>query len=210
MRRARPAPDADPPQVLEVLLSSHKPLGAYEIIDRGAQSGSRPAPITVYRALDFLIENGLAHRIESRNAFIGCVHQHADDDLVVFLICERCGEVGEASSRRSLQRSYGGARRRLFAQVAGDRDLRHLHQLPMRRMGVTTTERRRQRTDGNQRSPAAAVDRDACRLGRPLDADGGCVVVLLRVLGLQPGRGEARAAGDSAVHAGGGPLDSAR
>ena len=86
-------------QVLEVLLSSHKPLGAYEIIDRAAKSGSRHAPVTVYRALDFLIENGLAHRIESKNAFIGCVHRHADEDLVVFLICERCGEVGEAPSR---------------------------------------------------------------------------------------------------------------
>ena len=85
-------------QVLEVLLSSHKPLGAYEIIDRAAKTGSRHAPVTVYRALDFLIENGLAHRIESKNAFIGCVHRHADDDLVVFLICERCGEVGEAPS----------------------------------------------------------------------------------------------------------------
>ena len=87
-------------QVLEVLLSSHKPLGAYEIIDLAAQHGSRHAPITVYRALDFLIENGFAHRIESRNAFIGCVHRHSPDDLVVFLICDRCGEVGEAPSER--------------------------------------------------------------------------------------------------------------
>ena len=86
-------------RVLEVLAASHKPLGAYEIIDRAAKSGSRHAPVTVYRALDFLIENGLAHRIESKNAFIGCVHRHADEDLVVFLICERCGEVGEAPSR---------------------------------------------------------------------------------------------------------------
>jgi Fur family zinc uptake transcriptional regulator len=86
-------------QVLEVLLSSHKPLGAYEIIDRAAKSGARHAPVTVYRALDFLIENGLAHRIESRNAFIACVHRHASEDLVVFLICERCGEVGEAPSQ---------------------------------------------------------------------------------------------------------------
>ena len=85
-------------QVLEVLLSSHKPLGAYEIIDRAAQHGARHAPITVYRALEFLIENGLAHRIESRNAVIGCVHRHLSDDLVVFLICERCDEVGEAPS----------------------------------------------------------------------------------------------------------------
>ena len=85
-------------QVLEVLLQSHKPLGAYEIIDRAAAQGARPAPITIYRALDFLRDNGLVHRIESRNAFIACVHDHASGDLVVFLICERCGEVGEAHS----------------------------------------------------------------------------------------------------------------
>ena len=85
--------------VLEVLLSSHKPLGAYEIIERSAAAGAtRPAPITIYRALDFLRDNGLVHRIESRNAFIACVHNHAAGALVVFLICERCGAVGEASS----------------------------------------------------------------------------------------------------------------
>lgn len=87
-------------QVLEVLLENHKPLGAYEIIDRAAlKHGTRHAPITVYRALDFLIENGLAHRIESRNAYIACGHRHDAGDLVVFLICERCGEVGEAPSQ---------------------------------------------------------------------------------------------------------------
>ncbi len=82
-------------QVLETLLASHKPLGAYEIIERLADK-NRPAPITIYRALDFLRENGLVHRIESRNAFVACVHNHGDGDLVVFLICERCGAVGEA------------------------------------------------------------------------------------------------------------------
>ena len=84
--------------VLEALLSSHQPLGAYELIDRLAKLGARPAPITIYRALDFLREQGLVHRIESRNAFIACVHNHADSDPVVFLICERCGAVGEAAS----------------------------------------------------------------------------------------------------------------
>jgi Fur family zinc uptake transcriptional regulator len=84
-------------QVLEALLASHRPLGAYEIIERmGLKETPRPAPISVYRALDFLRENGLVHRIESRNAFVACVHKHADNDLVVFLICERCGAVGEA------------------------------------------------------------------------------------------------------------------
>jgi Fur family zinc uptake transcriptional regulator len=85
-------------QVLAALLASHKPLGAYEIIERLAPRGLRPAPITAYRALEFLRENGLVHRIESRNAFIACVHNHVAGALVVFLICERCGTVGEASS----------------------------------------------------------------------------------------------------------------
>ncbi len=85
-------------QVLEALLASHQPLGAYELIDRLAVQGARPAPVTIYRALDFLREQGLVHRIESRNAFIGCVHNHAESDPVVFLICERCGAVGEAAS----------------------------------------------------------------------------------------------------------------
>jgi Fur family transcriptional regulator, zinc uptake regulator len=85
-------------RVLEALLASHQPLGAYELIDRLAKRGARPAPITIYRALDFLRELGLVHRIESRNAFIACVHNHESSDPVVFLICEKCGAVGEAAS----------------------------------------------------------------------------------------------------------------
>ncbi|HWE79187.1 MAG TPA: transcriptional repressor [Pseudolabrys sp.] len=84
--------------VLEALLASHQPLGAYDLIDRLADDGARPAPITVYRALDFLREQGFVHRIESRNAFIACVHNHASNDPVVFLICETCGAVGEAAA----------------------------------------------------------------------------------------------------------------
>jgi Fur family transcriptional regulator, zinc uptake regulator len=87
-------------KVLATLLGTHKPLGAYEIIERLALKGPRPAPITAYRALEFLRENGLVHRIESRNAFVACVHNHAARALVVFLICERCGAVGEASSEQ--------------------------------------------------------------------------------------------------------------
>jgi Fur family zinc uptake transcriptional regulator len=85
-------------RVLEALLASHAPLGAYELIDRLAARGARPAPITIYRALDFLREQGLVHRIESRNSFIACVHNHDSGDPVVFLICEKCGTVGEAAS----------------------------------------------------------------------------------------------------------------
>ncbi len=85
-------------RVLEALLASHAPLGAYELIDRLSVRGQRVAPITVYRALDFLRAQGLAHRIESRNAFIACVANHDSGDPVVFLICEKCGAVGEAAS----------------------------------------------------------------------------------------------------------------
>ena len=85
-------------RVLEALLASHQPLGAYELIDRLSVRGTRPAPITVYRALDFLREQELVHRIESRNAFFACVHNHDSTDPVVFLICEKCGTVGEAAS----------------------------------------------------------------------------------------------------------------
>lgn len=85
-------------RVLEALLTSHQPLGAYELIDRLAQDGVRPAPITIYRALDFLRGQELVHRIESRNAFIACVRNHESGDPVVFLICEKCGAVGEAAS----------------------------------------------------------------------------------------------------------------
>jgi Fur family transcriptional regulator, zinc uptake regulator len=82
-------------QVLQALLASHRPLGAYEVIEQLAKAAPRPAPITVYRALDFLMTNGLVHRIESRNAYLACAHDHDSAALVAFLICDRCGTVGE-------------------------------------------------------------------------------------------------------------------
>jgi Fur family zinc uptake transcriptional regulator len=85
--------------VLGVLYSTHRPLGAYDIADALAGQGRRRlAPITIYRALEFLMAEGLVHRLASRNAFIACPHQHAPQDLVAFLICEGCGGVDEMSS----------------------------------------------------------------------------------------------------------------
>lgn len=111
-------------QVLQALLASHRPLGAYEIIERLAQK-RRPAPITIYRALDFLRENGLVHRIESRNAFVACVHDHDGKDLVVFLICESCGAVGEApggaaaDALKSASRAAGFLPKSPLIEIAG-------------------------------------------------------------------------------------------
>lgn len=105
-------------QVLELLLESHKPLGAYEIIDRAAAAGGRPAPITIYRALDFLRDNGLVHRIESRNAFMACVSSHDTGDPVVFLICEKCGDVGESASAAVAEQIKSAARAAGFTPKA--------------------------------------------------------------------------------------------
>ncbi len=81
-------------RVLELVWTSHRPVGAYDIL---AQLGGpeRPAgPPTVYRALDFLQENGLVHRIASLNAYIGCPDPgHAFAPGI--MICEECGRAAE-------------------------------------------------------------------------------------------------------------------
>lgn len=85
--------------ILEILAREGRPLGAYDMIETVAEeTGKRPAPVSIYRALDFLLENGLIHRLASRNAFLACGHGHHERDLVVFLICESCGSVVEATS----------------------------------------------------------------------------------------------------------------
>ena len=112
-------------EVLGALLASHKPLGAYEIIDHIPGKESRPAPITIYRALEFLMENGLVHRIESRNAFVACVHNHGEAELVIFLLCDRCGSVGEAPSTgvaaalKSASRDAGFSARTPVIEISG-------------------------------------------------------------------------------------------
>src|ERR1700743_2985816 len=109
--------------VLQALLSSHRPLGAYEVIDELAKSMPRPAPITVYRALEFLMDNGLVHRIESRNVSLACAHDHDATAMVAFLICEKCGSVGEmpaapvAQSLNAAARSTGFAPKLSVAEI---------------------------------------------------------------------------------------------
>jgi Fur family transcriptional regulator, zinc uptake regulator len=80
--------------ILNCVARSHAAVGAYDIIERMAEQGPRPAPITVYRALDFLLAHGLVHKIESRNAFVACSQPH-DGRPAALLICDRCGLVAE-------------------------------------------------------------------------------------------------------------------
>jgi Fur family zinc uptake transcriptional regulator len=84
--------------VLRVLLSSHQALGAYEIIDKLSQDGRRLAPISVYRIIEVLVQAGLVHRLESKNAFFACLAHHDNEKSVVVLVCENCQRVAEADA----------------------------------------------------------------------------------------------------------------
>jgi Fur family transcriptional regulator, zinc uptake regulator len=81
-------------RVLELVWDSHKPVGAYEILDSLNGSGQKAAPPTVYRALDFLIEADLVHRLDSINAYIGCPDP-GTSHTGQFLICRACRSVAE-------------------------------------------------------------------------------------------------------------------
>jgi len=122
-------------QVLRLVLEAEQPVGAYALLDRLKASRAGAAPPTVYRALDFLREQGLIHRVERLNAFVGCVEaasHPADCDCGAehdhphqFLICTRCGATTEISDpaialalRRAAERS-GFAPARATVEVEG-------------------------------------------------------------------------------------------
>lgn len=81
-------------RALEILLEEQRAMGAYELLERLAAEGSGATPPTAYRALDFLVTHGLAHRIEGANAFVACT-QPGVPHLPVFLRCTGCGQVAE-------------------------------------------------------------------------------------------------------------------
>lgn len=85
-------------RVLEILLHEHKAMGAYEILARLSADGMGSQPPVAYRALDFLVAHGFAHRIERRNAFVACTHQVDDRHDPAFLICRACDRVVEAGA----------------------------------------------------------------------------------------------------------------
>lgn len=90
-------------QVLRLIWQNHKPLGAYTLMDMLAErSTKRVAPPTVYRALDFLLEQQLIHRIHSLNAFIGCTHPN-EGHPNNFLICRQCGVAIEFDNHQFQQ-----------------------------------------------------------------------------------------------------------
>ena len=81
-------------RVLELVWQNHEPVKAYDILDELKQDHSSSAPPTVYRALDFLQEEGMVHKIESLNAYVGCGNPK-EFHRSQFFICYDCGSVAE-------------------------------------------------------------------------------------------------------------------
>jgi len=109
-------------QVLRLVLEADQPVGAYALLDRLKETRASAAPPTVYRALDFLLEQGLIHKVERLNAYVGCVeaqhgqageyHDHGHPHQ--FLICSRCGATTEISDAAVTQALTGAAARAGF------------------------------------------------------------------------------------------------
>lgn len=94
-------------RVLELVWQSHKPVTAYDLLDRLRSEKDNAAPPTVYRALDFLREQGLVHRLDSLNAFLGCDHpdgRHCGG----FLICTGCHAVDEIRDNSAFRAAIAG------------------------------------------------------------------------------------------------------
>lgn len=89
-------------QVLELILQAGGPVKAYELLDHLKTNHHGAAPPTVYRALDFLLENHFIHRLETMNAYVSCFHPEAQHSGQ-FLICEQCDQVTEVSAPEMTQ-----------------------------------------------------------------------------------------------------------
>jgi len=99
-------------RVLEEVAGSHHAIGAYEILERLAKKErTRMAPISVYRALEALLEMGVVHRLESRNAYFACHAPHGKHGArQVVLACERCATVAEVGTPAAFDAIDGAAR----------------------------------------------------------------------------------------------------
>ncbi len=82
-------------RVLEILAEAHRAMGAYDVLERLSAEGFGNQPPVAYRALEFLEEQGFAHRIRRLNAFTACMHP-GEAHAAAFLICRACNAVAEA------------------------------------------------------------------------------------------------------------------
>lgn len=110
--RRRRSPKENDEMVFTILSKSDRPLTAYDLLRRLAAKGVSGPP-TVYRALDRLIQRGLAHRLESLNAFVACARPHHRTSAI-FTICRTCGTTAEFSDAKLAPQISDLARRIRF------------------------------------------------------------------------------------------------
>jgi len=96
-------------KVLDLMLEHAGAISAYDLLDNLRATDPSAKPPTVYRALDFLLEQHFIHRVESQNAFIAC-NDFSDDHQLQLYICEKCHDVQEVHSQQILQSIYDQAR----------------------------------------------------------------------------------------------------
>jgi Fur family zinc uptake transcriptional regulator len=89
-------------QVLGLVAAAGKPVKAYDLLDLMKSESGSTAPPTVYRALDFLLEQGFIHRLASVNAFVSCHHPQVRHS-VPFLICDKCQNAIELEDERIVE-----------------------------------------------------------------------------------------------------------
>jgi Fur family zinc uptake transcriptional regulator len=85
-------------RVFELICSNNKASSAYELLEALKMSEPQAKPPTVYRALDFLMDQGFIHRVESTNSFISCCSCNAHTHFSHLLICDKCSDVIELQS----------------------------------------------------------------------------------------------------------------
>ena len=100
-------------RVLELVLAADGPVKAYDLLDQLKSEQPGAAPPTIYRALDFLLENDFIHRLETLNAFVSCFHPH-ESHQGQFLICEHCQSVTEIHDDGLAEQLTEAARRHEF------------------------------------------------------------------------------------------------
>ena len=110
-------------QVLGLVLESKEPSGAYDLLERLRGARGPSAPPTVYRALDFLVEQGFIHRVERLSAFVGCIddghHAHGHAHAAQFLICSNCRRVTEIEDEAIAHALEAAAARQGFTVARG-------------------------------------------------------------------------------------------
>lgn len=89
-------------KVLALIWASHQPSKAYDLLSELQKQDSTAKPPTVYRALDFLLEQGLIHKLHRLNAYVGCPHP-AEDAPCFFMICQKCETVTDSHDMRFQQ-----------------------------------------------------------------------------------------------------------